>query len=509
MKLSQNAQFAIDQAHLHPGKELALLPEWYDQARQDFESYLETQSPLKHPLLSLQKKSVAHAIASKYTAIFDDMGAGKTAQALAVTVLGGHRHTIIVCPNNLKDNWVAEIQKFIGTPLSQIFIGKGQELVRMPKTLVTNFKFLIFNYEAAPVAHKTPAIYPSAFQICDHIIFDEAHAIKNALTKNYMCWYYYLAQRPPNQLTLLTGTPFDRYAGEMYAYLQLLDLNPSVPGTPFTDHFPNVCHFEEQFALPRGKGGTYFSYRAEKLPVIKNIWGKRPVRRNITDITEMPGKTDQTINLPDDFFPDVDFDDLIKKFKKALALMHQQDSGRKLNDEDSSAMGAVQKIRVQVSECKVPYTLDMAEKYLSTYGPVVVFFEFVQPMLMAAKMLREKGYQAAQVHGEMSDNDRRIAVEAFKEGGKFHFLFATFGTLSEGVNLQVSNTVIFNDIPWRPLSISQAERRVWRIGQTRHCFQVSILCRVDEIILNNIMAKTDYIEDMYGIMAHARKEANL
>ena len=508
MTPSQNVQYAIDQAHLHPGQELAPLPEWYGTARRDFESYLASHSPLKHPLLSLQKKSVAHAVACRYTAIFDDMGAGKTAQALAISELAGHRYTVIVCPNALKQNWVDEIRKFTNTPLSQIFIGKGQELVRMPQSLVSNFRYMIFNYEAAPVAHKTPDIYPAALQVCDHFIADECHAIKNALTKLYMCWFYYLQRRPPKQLTLLTGTPFDRYAGEMYPYLQLLDLNPSIPGTPFTDTFPNVCHFDEEFAKPRGGGDSYFSYRPEKLPVLRNIWGKRPVRRNITDVTEMPGKTQQDIDLPDEFFPGVDLGFLAQKFKRALALMHAQDSGRKLGDEEMSTMGAIQKIRVQISDLKTPYTLDMAEKYIKVYGPVVIFYEFVEPMLAAMESIKKKGYQAVAVHGSVSDNDRRIAVDGFKERSH-HILFATYGTLAEGVNLQVSNVVIFNDIPWRPLSISQAERRVWRIGQDRHCFQVSILCSVDTLILNNIMAKTAYIEDMYGLMAQARLEAKL
>ena len=502
--LSQNAQFAVDQAAKYPGSEMAVLPEWYDSARKDFDHYLAHHTPLKHPLLDIQKNSVAHAVASKYTAIFDDMGSGKTAQALAISVLGGHQHTMIVCPNFLKDNWIHEIKKFTDTPLSQIFIGKGQDLVRLPSTLTTNFKFFIFNYEAGPVAIKTPEIFPPALKACSHLIFDEVHAIKNALTKVYQSWFYFLSQKPPNQLTMLSGTPFDRYIGELYAYFQLLDLNPSVDGNPFTTTYPNICHWEQRFAKPRGSGDSYFSYIPSELPIVRNIFGRRPVRRDILDVVELPPLKNQEIELPNHLFDGAKMQELQDKFQKALALMHTSEK-RKLTEKEMGSMGAIQNIRVDISHRKVPYTSQMTEKYIQAYGPVVVFFEFIKPMEQFIDGFKKKGYQAEMIHSKVNENDQRIILDRFKEK-ELHVIAATFGTLAEGVNLQVSNTVIFNDLPWRPLLVSQAERRVWRIGQNRPCFQVSMFCSVDIFIRRNIYMKTEYIEDLYGILKHIKQQ---
>ena len=363
MKITQNAKFAIEQAPKYPGSHIAKLPEWYDESRRQFEEYMKTTEPLQYPLLSIQKKSVAHAVASKYTPIFDDMGTGKTAQSLAVSVLGGHRHTMIVCPNALKQNWIEEIQKFTSTALSEIFVGKGRDLSMLPSSICTNFRFFIFNYEAAPVACKTPDIIPAALKLCSHIIFDEVHAIKNAMTKLYQSWYYLLYHNPPNQLTLLTGTPFDRYVGELYSYFQLLDLNPSVPGMPFTHEFPNATAWDQRFAIPRGKD-SFYSYAPSELPVIRNIFGRRPVRRAITDVMEMPPKHNQNIDLPDHLFKKEDMAELEGKFKWALRMMASQDQKKKIGEKEMTTMGAIQKIRVEISYAKTPYTSEMVERYI-------------------------------------------------------------------------------------------------------------------------------------------------
>ena len=458
--------------------------------------------------MTLQKRSVAHAIAAKYTAIFDDMGAGKTAQSLAISVLGGHQHTLIVCPSSLKDNWVSEIQKFTSTPLSQIYVGKGSEMTRLPATIATNFKFFIFNYETAVVSYKTPEIIPAPLRICTHIVFDEIHNMKNALSKKYLCWMHFLAKQIPNQLTLLTGTPFDRYCGENYSYLQLMDLNPSAPGDyPFTRLYPGVTHFDEQFARPRGSGDTFYSYMKEELPTLVNLFGSRFIRRNITDVTELPSLTHQDIRLPDHVFKECNMEELESKFKWALRMMAAQSSGssKSISDDEMASMGAIQKIRVEISHAKVQHTGTMAEKYVSAVGPAVVFFEFVQPLLAFKERMEKKGYKVSIVHGSMSDDDQRINIDAFK-AGEAHFFVCTFGTMAEGVNLQNSCAVLFNDIPWRPLLLSQAERRIWRIGQTRPCFKVAMLCRVDEIILTNIFNKTEYIQDLYGILEYVKNK---
>ena len=90
------------------------LPPLFHEHRAYLDNYLSKTSPLDAPLLELQKKSVAAATALKYSAIWDDMGLSKTAQALAKNELGNHDCTLILCPNNVKKVWVAEIEKYLG-----------------------------------------------------------------------------------------------------------------------------------------------------------------------------------------------------------------------------------------------------------------------------------------------------------------------------------------------------------------------------------------------------------
>ena len=53
----------------------------------------------------------------------------------------------------------------------------------------------------------------------------------------------------------------------------------------------------------------------------------------------------------------------------------------------------------------------------------------------------------------------------FQEG-KLDVIIATIGAMSVGVTLTKSRNMIFNDLPWVPGDIAQAEKRCHRIGQT-------------------------------------------
>lgn len=483
------------------------LPTWYAESRRSFEEYLgQGGSPLTQPLLSLQKRSVSHMVAMKYSALFDDMGCGKTAQTLAVSALGGHQQTLIFCPKNVTDTWVTEIQKFTNTPLSQIFTGSGQDLTNLPPSLATNFRFFIFNYESAVVAYKTRDIYPCAFKMCSHVVLDECHAVKNSYTKKYMALYYFLYQNPPDQLTLLSGTPFDKYAGEQFAYLQLLGLSPHADNSEFHKNYFNPTVFDETFSEPRG-GNSFYSYNKNQLPALAYLWGDRPIRRNIQDVTELPPLHNQEIALPPECFPGVDQDELIEKMQAAIRLMAKMADEGTLNGEELKVMGAIQKIRVEISKMKIRYTAEMAEKYLVKFGPPVVFFEFVESMHECAKILSQKGYPVEEIWGDISQFERSDKIERFQKENVT--LLATLGTLAEGVNLQKSNAVIFNDIPWRPLSLQQAERRVWRIGQTRPCYKVALYCDADKIVVDNILRKSQYVEEMMKILSTVRERMRL
>lgn len=80
------------------------------------------------------------------------------------------------------------------------------------------------------------------------------------------------------------------------------------------------------------------------------------------------------------------------------------------------------------------------------------------------------------IHGGVSREDRRKAVETFRNVPECVFLVAT-DAAGEGVNLQNAHLVVNFDLPWNPNRIEQRFGRVHRIGQREVCHMWSMVAK--------------------------------
>lgn len=476
------------------------------------------KGPLRLPLLGVQQKSVAHAVGLRYCCLFDDMGLGKTAQALAINAFGGHKSTFILCPNNVKKVWAAEILKFTNTPASKIYIGKGSEITSLPLKVAQRYSYIIFNYESLVVAGKTPKYIPSVFQACQHHILDEAHYLRNAHTARFMSYYLFLRKSPVKRLTILTGTPLDRCINEAFVYLALMDLNPLREEKTFHKYFVNSTMFSERYAKSKvitGNAvstGNYSGYKPAMLPEIGKMFGDSVIRRKIHEVVELKPLRVQEVRVQMRS-AETQILEVKERFAKAVSLLmgsnKKQTEWEKKEKGGDAFLKAVQKIRVDIAMEKTVYALDMAVKYYKTYGPVIIFSEFIRPLQAIKTLAFNKGLGSLEVIGEkMKLSEREESVLEFKKK-KTPFLLATFGAMSEGENLQEIRTIVMNDLPWQPLVIKQAQRRIWRIGQKDECYCCMIKCDSDYFVERNIAMKQDMILTTDYMFDEIKKRNNL
>ena len=178
----------------------------------------------------------------------DDMGLGKTLMSITTlwTLLNqgfirgesAVRKVMVVCPTSLVGNWDNEIRKWVGDKCPT-FAVKSE-----PKKMIKNFLahrgkgVLIVSYE-------TQRLYASLFEsvmknahllssshaktvyspVCDMIICDEAHKLKNAesgMSKS-------LSVLPAKKRIMLSGTPMQNELAEFYNMVHFC--NPNVLGT--------------------------------------------------------------------------------------------------------------------------------------------------------------------------------------------------------------------------------------------------------------------------------------
>ena len=479
------------------------LPKHFKEEREYYGNWLQTNSPLNHPLLEVQKKSVAAAAALKFSLIWDDMGLGKTAQALAVDKLCHHENTVIFCPNNVKKVWMAEIVKFTGENTKNVYVGSGSDLPVLPSVFVRKFRYLIFNYEALMVAGKTPkAPIPAVFKVCTHHILDEAHNFRNPRTQRFRAYLKYLGEGLVKSLTVLTGTPIDRCINEVWPYLAMLDMNPLVERKEFFNYFSNFSKFSDRYAIPVPRPTKYGTsvtthkgYRKNVFHEIENIIGPRAIQRKIQDVVELPKVNFREVFLQNHLFKE-DMSKVSQQFSAAFGMIHSNKRMYKdfmSGGDGDSTIAAVQSLRVNLAKQKIRWAYDMAVKYLEFAGKVIIFSEFIEPLRMFEKLAKEYTVSYA-IGKDMTLAERDSSVKAFKDGG-VDFLLATFGALSEGENLQQCQCMIMNDLPWQPLVVTQASRRIWRIGQKKECHIVQMECAADKVLKRIITSKQDMIHE--------------
>lgn len=119
-------------------------------------------------------------------------------------------------------------------------------------------------------------------------------------------------------------------------------------------------------------------------------------------------------------------------------------------------------------DTKLKALIGLVKEKLDEGGKVIVFTEYRATAEYIAKALTEEIGDAVYVlTGGWKKRDLwREVDEGFIKGERYRVLVAT-DVASEGLNLQVANTLIIYDIPWSPIKLEQRVGRVWRLGQER------------------------------------------
>lgn len=178
----------------------------------------------------------------------DDMGLGKTLMSITAlwTLINqgfvkgepAVKKVMVVCPTSLVGNWDNEIRKWVGERCPTFAV--KQE----PKKVIKSFLMhrgkgvLIVSYETQRLYSKlfeeaakrasmmpTSSTKTSYSPVCDMIICDEAHKLKNAESELSKC----LSALPARKRILLSGTPMQNELTEFFNMVNFC--NPGVLGT--------------------------------------------------------------------------------------------------------------------------------------------------------------------------------------------------------------------------------------------------------------------------------------
>lgn len=500
--------------------------------------------------------------------ISDDVGIGKTLESLLIAKELLDRKEIsrfaVVCLPHLCEQWQNEIKDKFGLDAEII---RSSTISHLEKKLQANqnvFRDIPFQVVSIDFV-KADNRYKSFIQHAPElVIIDEAHTCARPRGANKSQQLRHrllreLADKPDQQMILLTATPHSGQTEEFQSLVGLLDkkfedyqLQTAKEREELSRHFiqrrradikPYLGEetvFPEQVRIDDNEhyeiGNSYKNVLNDLINFIKGglieaakeenrkrryiYWDLLALMRGVMSspaagISMLENKIRNTADINSD---DPVSDDGVYKFNDSLKdLLNGDDTvptayrravGKEKN-RLSQFVGELKDIIEADTDNKVKQAVRLVSFALGNGNNPIVFCQYIQTAEYVGKYLTEKlkgkkfkDVSVGVITSRLADEERKIKIDDLAESPR-HVLVCT-DCLSEGVNLQQTfDAVIHYDLPWNPNRVEQRNGRIDRFGQTSPEVLISTMYAdnnpVDKLILNVLYRKQEEIKRRLGV----------
>lgn len=415
---------------------------------------------LKTTLFDYQKEGIKRMLSQRRFLNADDMGVGKSLQALSTSLLSLEegKKVLVICPAFLKFNWQHEYEKHTQKQY-KIKIISSKEVGK--KTTFEDAQIFIINYD---ILYKLTFLDKNITTI----ICDEAHSLK-ATNNRRVNAFDKLIKEYKDRIVFLTGTPIKNRIPELYNFFRwcLKDVEP----------YNKFC-VNYSYAILQNING----HKVVKFEGLKNERELRKrmlswyLRRETKDVLELPPL--QRI----DIFSDVEKKKELEVFKALEEAYIAFVKGEKSDH--------IMRVKKEASMLKCSDTVALANEILENGESLVIFEHFIEPAMLIHSAIEGSCF----IDGGTDMKKRQEYVEKF-QNGEIKCIVATIGALSTGVTLTRATKMIFNSLSWVPSDNMQAEKRIHRIGTTEKCIIYRILKTFFDVKIKNMLdRKEDVIE---------------
>jgi SNF2 family DNA or RNA helicase len=428
-------------------------------------------------LRPFQRAGVAYALRTRRTFIADQMGLGKTIEALATVQAAGAYPALVVCPASLKLNWRREAERWLPDRRVEILGGRGAgQEARGEEDIV------IVNYDV--LSKHVGALVNRGFRT---LVLDESHYAKNANAKRTkLC--IRLSRNVPLRL-LLSGTPMLNRPEELVSQLKILDRLEDLGG---------YRHFMHRYAgayrnwHERHSGDPRKGEPRNLDELNRKLRATCYVRRTKQEVlAELPAK--QRAVVPIALDNRREYERALKDVVRFIGEAAENDERRmtEATERYVAETGekpdgeATERIRRKVragAEARAERARQLVEmealKMTAARGKLVAVGRWVEDFLESGEKLVLFGWHreivdalaqrfgAPKITGDTSTGERQEAVDTFQEDPETRLLVANVRAGGLGLTLTAASNVAFCELGWTPAEHDQAEDRCHRIGQT-------------------------------------------
>lgn len=427
-------------------------------------------------LFPYQREGAAFLARKERAGLFDDMGVGKSAQAIAALDAVGAMKILIVCPAAVREVWVGEFRKFSAVPRR---ILKGRDIQDLNLWLRGKAHVLIVSYEMATSWAKR-----IEGDLIDAIIFDEAHYLKNDQSQRtramlgHDCTGTHGMARWAANVWLLTGTPNPNDAADIWSmmrFCQATKLNRRI----FRDRY---------YKARTGAYSAQHTPRDDMVPELKQAIKSFSLRRT---------KEEAGLQLPPIWLTNVTVDgdtrevaDLMRQYPDLeKAILEAIEKGG-LSFIDAQHVATLRRL---VGEAKAPSYIEMLKEEMKDgAGKRVVFGIHTAALRRIRGGLEDSGIGCTGITGETSERDRTIAMSAFADDPDCRVFVGNIRAAGTGLTLTASADVDMFESDWSPAGNAQAIMRIHRVGQTKTCRArfITLANSIDVVVSETVARKT-------------------
>lgn len=426
--------------------------------------------------------------------LHDEMGLGKTPQVWRAVDLLVQNHVfsrprgIIICPANLRENWINEHKKFSHYRLK---VCRGEKLPDLHAWMRGIFDVLVISYERAS---KWANRIRQEGELIDFIAMDEAHYIKNreaARTKAILGkdsdgvgGLIEFASR----VWHVTGTPMANDPMDIYTFLKMCKAIRCTYNQFMRDYFVSETRMFSVKTAPR----------KDRLDELKALIASCSIRRTCESVK---------LDLPPLFATTYVVDGDTSEIRDLLAKYPElsEDIIAALDEGGLSHLYSehIASLRRLVGEAKAyPYAQILIDEIKSGLcEKKVVFGIHVRALEIVKQELEAAGIGCVLVNGQIRDPKvKQKAVDDFQSESWCRVFLGNMTSAGTGLTLTAAHQLDLLEASWTPADNAQAMKRVHRISQTKkvHIRFISLANSIDVDVMESLSGKVRAIALVEG-----------
>lgn len=396
-------------------------------------------------LYPFQKVGAEFLYYNKRAYLADQMGLGKTVQAITAARAVGPERTLVVCPASAVPNWEHEWAEWDGPGTPEVISYSSlirHGIDRMPEL----------------------------------VILDEAHYTKSPSAKRSRAALR--IARKAEWAWLLSGTPMPN--------------NPTELWTPIKYLWPEIAKavgcstkFEwmNKFTMWRPTPYGPKPYAVDNGALLRKHLNRIMLRRRLEDVgLELPPLRVDLVRLPKN-----------RSVEKVLDAAREELQGD-VPDEFFSETDYTSTFRRILGTAKAPLIARQIIEELQdgAYNKIVVLYYHKDVRDALRSAFNDAGILTTGFGGETSQGARQQAIERFQENPAFQVFLAQQTAAGVAITLTAASEIVLAEPDWTPAVNEQAVKRIHRIGQSAPCRArvFSISGTLDDSIMRTIRQKT-------------------